>query len=304
MSGPVKIKKSDFGKGIRALLTNIDTEVRENPERVVKEFTNNSAMLPIQYIEVNPFQPRKDFDPIALEELSASITAYGLIQPITVRRLNDTAFQLISGERRFRASKLAGLTEVPVYIRVAENDQEMLEMALVENIQREDLNAIEVAISYQRLIDECNMTHDNMSVRVGKKRSTITNYLRLLKLPGEIQTAIKNKLLSMGHARALAGVNDLGLQLMLFHQTIKEGLSVRDVENLIQSYTEGKKTDDKKAAPKLSAEYRAVQDTLSSFFGTKIQLKAKGDGKGSITINFNSDDELNRILDNCEKNPN
>ena len=301
MSVPVKVKKSDFGKGIRALLTNIDTEVRENPERVVKELTSNSAMLPINFIEVNPFQPRKDFDPVALEELSASITAYGLIQPITVRRLNDSAYQLISGERRFRASKLAGLSEIPVYIRVAENDQEMLEMALVENIQREDLNAIEVAISYQRLIDECNMTHDNMSVRVGKKRSTITNYLRLLKLPGEIQTAIKNKLLSMGHARALAGVNDLGLQLMLFHQTIKEGLSVRDVENLIQSYTEGKKADDKKSAAKLSPEYRAVQDTLSSFFGTKIQLKPKGDGKGTIVINFNSDDELNRILDTCEK---
>jgi ParB family transcriptional regulator, chromosome partitioning protein len=301
MSVPVKVKKSDFGKGIRALLSNIDSEVKENPEKVTKELTSNIAMLPIEYIEVNPFQPRKDFDVNALEELSSSIKAYGLIQPITVRRLNDTAFQLISGERRFRASKLAGLTEVPAYIRAAENDQEMLEMALVENIQREDLNAIEVAISYQRLIDECSMTHESMSDRVGKKRSTITNYLRLLRLPGEIQNSIKNKILSMGHARALAGVDDLGLQLMLFHQTIKERLSVRDIENLIQKYTESKKSDDKKSSPKLSAEYRQVQDTLSSFFGTKIQLKAKGGGKGSIVINFDSDDELNRILDTCEK---
>jgi ParB family transcriptional regulator, chromosome partitioning protein len=301
MSIPVKVKKSDLGKGIRALLSNIDDEVKENPAKVTKELSSNVAMLPIEYIEVNPFQPRKDFDAAALEELSASITAYGLIQPITVRRLNDTAYQLISGERRFRASKLAGLQEVPAYIRAAENDQEMLEMALVENIQREDLNAIEVAISYQRLIDECNMTHDNMSERVGKKRSTITNYLRLLKLPGEIQTAIKNKMLSMGHARALAGINDLGLQLMLFHQTIKENLSVREVESLIQKYSETKGSDTKKATAKLSPEYRQVQDTLSSFFGTKIQLKTQGGGKGAIVINFGSDDELNRILDVCEK---
>ncbi len=296
---PVKVKKSDFGKGIRALLTNIETEVKENPEKVTRELTSNVAMLPIEYIEVNPFQPRKDFDPVALNELSASITAYGLIQPITVRRLNDTAYQLISGERRFRASKLAGLTEVPAYIRAAENDQEMLEMALVENIQREDLNAIEVAISYQRLIDECNMTHENMSDRVGKKRSTITNYLRLLKLPGEIQRSIKNKELSMGHARALAGVTDLGLQLMLFHQTLKDNLSVRDIESLIQKYTESKNSETPAKATKLSPEYRQVQDTLSSFFGSKIQLKPKPDGKGSITINFNSTDDLNRILDLC-----
>jgi ParB family chromosome partitioning protein len=176
----------------------------------------------------------------------------------------------------------------------------MIEMALVENIQREDLNAMEVAFSYQRLIDECNLTHEVMSDRVGKKRSTVSNYLRLLRLPPEIQQGIKNGQVSMGHARALAGVNDIALQLMLFQKVKTDGLSVREIEDLIAQYSETKDKT-KKPSAKIPAEYRAVQDTLSSFFGTKIQLKAKGGGKGSIVINFNSDDELNRILDSCEK---
>ena len=226
-----------MGKGIRALLNNIDEEIKDHPEEVVRELSSSVAMIPITAVEVNPFQPRKDFDDDALSELSESIKTYGLIQPITVRRLNDRQFQLISGERRTRAAKLAGLTEIPAYIRIAD-DQGMLEMALVENIQREDLNAIEIAITYQRLVDECNITHENMSERVGKKRSTITNYLRLLKLNPEIQQAIKLNKISMGHARALVGVNDIALQLMLYRQITKEELSVRAVEDLIRKYNE------------------------------------------------------------------
>jgi ParB family chromosome partitioning protein len=295
-----KVKKPDLGQGIRALLGNIDAQVKEDPVRVTKELVGSVAVLEIGMIEVNPFQPRKDFDPVALEELSTSIKTYGLIQPITVRRMSENVYQLISGERRFRASRLSGLTQIPAYIRIAENDQEMLEMALVENIQREDLNAIEVAISYQRLIDECSLTHEVMSDRVGKKRSTVTNYLRLLKLPPDIQQGIKNGQVSMGHARALAGVNDIALQQMLFQKVKNEGLSVREIEELISKYSESK-AKTKKPSAKVPEAYRAVQDTLSSFFGTKIQLKTKGGGKGSIVINFNSDDELNRILDTCEK---
>lgn len=294
-----KVKKPDLGQGIRALLGNIEAQVMEDPAKVTKAFAGTVALMDINSIEVNPFQPRKDFDPVALEELAASIKTYGLIQPITVRRMGDNSFQLISGERRFRASRIAGLKEVPAYIRVAENDQEMLEMALVENIQREDLNSIEVAISYQRLIDECNLTHEVMSERVGKKRSTVTNYLRLLKLPPEIQQGIKNGQVSMGHARALAGISDIALQLMLFQRIKNEGLSVREIEELIAKYSNSKERS-KKTGQKLPDTYKSVQDTLSSHFGVKIQIKVGGNGKGSIVIPFQSDDDLNRILDLCD----
>ena len=194
------------------------------------------------------------------------------------------------------------MTEIPAYIRLADNDQELLEMALIENIQREDLNSIEVAISYQRLMDECGLNHEQMADRVGKQRSTITNYTRLLKLPPEIQTAIKSKQITMGHARALVGVADIALQLMLFQQIVREGLSVRDVENLIARYSEEKKANiTKTAKPSLPDSYKRVQDDLSQLLGTKIQLKHKAGGKGQIVINFNSDNELNRILDTLEK---
>ena len=295
-----KVKKPDLGQGIRALLGNIEAQVMEDPVKVTRAFAGAVALMDINSIEVNPFQPRKDFDPVALEELASSIKTYGLIQPITVRRMGDNAYQLISGERRFRASRIAGLKEIPAYIRVAENDQEMLEMALVENIQREDLNSIEVAISYQRLIDECNLTHEVMSERVGKKRSTVTNYLRLLKLPPEIQQGIKNGQVSMGHARALAGITDIALQLMLFQRIKNEGLSVREIEDLIAKYSASGDRN-KKAIRKISDTYKSVQDTLSARFGTKIQIKANGNGKGSIVIPFQSDNDLNRILDLVEK---
>jgi ParB family transcriptional regulator, chromosome partitioning protein len=294
-----KVKKEELGRGIGALLRNFDEEVTNNPAKVVKELSSNVALIDISSIEVNPWQPRYEFDEEAMKELSESIKVHGLIQPITVRRLNDKKYQLISGERRTRASKLAGLTEIPAYIRLA-NDQEMLEMALVENIQREDLNAIEVAITYQRLVDECNLTHENLSDRVGKKRSTVSNFLRLLKLPPEIQNSIKNKQISMGHARALVGVDDLALQLMLHKRIINEYLSVRDIEDIIRKYSESK-SKKPSSASETDHVSKQIQDLLSAFFGSKVMLKRKPNGKGQITINFNSDDELNRILDSVEE---
>ncbi|MBP7184661.1 MAG: ParB/RepB/Spo0J family partition protein [Saprospiraceae bacterium] len=293
-----KVKRAELGKGIRALLANIDVEVQNNPQKVVRELTNNVAIVPLDAIEVNPFQPRRHFDENALNELSNSIKVHGLIQPITIRRLNDVSYQLISGERRLRASRLAGLVEVPAYIRLA-NDQEMLEMALVENIQREELNAVEIAITYQRLIDECSLTHENLSGRVGKNRSTITNYLRLLKLPPEIQQSLKMGQISMGHARTLVSINDVALQLSLFKQIIEQDLSVRAIENLVQQYESAKEKKNVNKS-KDSYKYKEVQDRFSNFFGSKVNVKANSQGKGNVVINFDSNDELNRLLDIIE----
>jgi ParB family transcriptional regulator, chromosome partitioning protein len=292
--------KADFGKGIRALLGNpvqLEQAVKENPQEVVTALTGNVAFTPISQIEVNPFQPRTEFDQAALEELAASIRVHGLIQPITLRRMNENKYQLISGERRFRASQLAGLTEIPAYIRIAD-DQQMLEMALIENIQREDLNAVEVAISYQRLIEECSLTHETLSERVGKQRSTITNYLRLLKLPPDILSAIKLKKISMGHARALAGVDDIAFKLMVFRQILDQDLSVRATEEMIANY-QSEKSSKKEPKPdkRLPENLRRIQDQFSSFFGAKVVLKRDESGKGTFTIKFNNDGDLNRLLD-------
>jgi ParB family transcriptional regulator, chromosome partitioning protein len=222
-----------------------------------------------------------------------------LIQPITVRRMAANQYQLVSGERRLRASKLAELTEIPAYVRIA-NDQEMLEMALVENIQREELNPIEVAATYQRLIDECNLSHEKLAERVAKNRSTITNMLRLLKLPPAIKQSIKERAITTGHAKSLAGINDLGFQLALHRRIIKEHLSVREVEEIVQNRAESKlKT--KKKDPSVSAEIRPIVDNLNAFFGSKIQFKRKDNGSGQIVVNFKSDEELNRILDLIEE---
>jgi ParB family transcriptional regulator, chromosome partitioning protein len=292
--------KADFGKGIRALLgnpTQLEQAVKENPQEVVTALTGNVAFTPISQIEVNPFQPRTEFDQAALEELAASIRVHGLIQPITLRRMNENKYQLISGERRFRASQLAGLTEIPAYIRIAD-DQQMLEMALIENIQREDLNAVEVAISYQRLIEECSLTHETLSERVGKQRSTITNYLRLLKLPPDILGAIKLKKISMGHARCLAGVDDIAFKLMVFRQILDQDLSVRATEEMIANY-QSEKSSKKEPKPdkRLPENLRRIQDQFSSFFGAKVVLKRDDAGKGTFTIKFNNDGDLNRLLD-------
>ena len=290
-------KKSEVSKGLRSLLSNI--EKTNNPverSQLVKELTNSIALISPELIEVNPFQPRTEFDADQLMELARSIKTSGLIQPITVRSLGGNKYQLISGERRLRASKMAGIREIPAYIRVA-NDQEMLEMALVENIQRADLNAVEIAISYQRLMDECNLTHEALSERVGKDRSTVTNYVRLLKLPAQIQASVKEGILSMGHARALAGIENIALQLKIFKEALDLGLSVRAVEQLIKSYAATKPGNSASTITEIHPEIRKIKDKLGSLLGTKIDIKRDQKGKGSITILFNSDSELNKITE-------
>jgi ParB family chromosome partitioning protein len=288
-------KHKHLGKGIRALLANMEADkIQPADKELRKEITSSVAQVPVDWIEMNPFQPRNDFSKDTMEGLVNSIKTHGIIQPLTIRRLGDEEYQLISGERRLRAARIVGLETVPAYIRLAD-DQLLLEMALVENIQREDLNALEVAISLNRLITECNLTHDSLSLRVGKNRSTVTNYLRLLKLPPEIQQALKDRHISMGHARALAGVEDLAIQLKLFTDVKNKGLSVRALEKLIKSYqnpTSGKALPETQADPEISR----IQDDLSAFFGSKVHLKRGHGGKGQIVIHFTTDDGLNHIL--------
>lgn len=290
-------KKKELSRGIRALLSNIeDKSPTAETKEIVKELSSNIAMIDLDSIEVNPYQPRVDFDPDELMNLAKSIKTYGLIQPLTVRSLGGDKFQLISGERRMRASKIAGLTEVPAYVRIAD-DQAMLEMALVENIQRADLNSVEVAISYQRLIDECELTHEELSHRVGKNRSTITNYIRLLKLPPVIQNAVKKDQLSMGHARALAGVENVTRQLAAYHRAVEDQLSVRALEQLIKSGDQKKSSTASGSAGSLSPEVRAIRDELSEHFGSKVDIKRNAKGKGQFVIKFDNDRDFNRILE-------
>lgn len=291
-----KVNKKELGLGIRALLGNMDEEIKKDAPAVVRELNSGILEIPVNEIEVNPFQPRSEFDGEALEELSRSISTYGLIQPVTVRRLNDHAYQLISGERRFRASRMAGLVSIPAYVRIA-NDQEMLEMALVENIQRRDLNAIEVAISYQRLMDECQLTHEALSERIGKDRSTVTNYTRLLKLPPEVQQSLKLQQLSMGHARALAGIQDIALQLALLRKTREEDLSVRALEQIIRKHNLSKNKPGKSEA-KIPDAFRHVARSLGENLETEVSIRKdhQGDG-GQIVIRFSDTDDFNRLLD-------
>ncbi|WP_321280232.1 ParB/RepB/Spo0J family partition protein [Marinifilum fragile] len=281
-------KKSALGRGLGALIEDVD-EVQVKPEKSI------SNEIEISKIEANPYQPRTKFDEEALNELAQSIKELGIVQPLTVRKINNNSYQLIAGERRFRAAKIAGLNSVPVYIRLADDDK-MLELALVENIQREDLDSIEIAISYQRLIDEIKLTQESLSERVGKKRSTISNYLRLLKLPAEIQKGIREKKLLMGHARALVNVDDPKSQLNIFKLTVENDFSVRKVEELVRELNKGDK--EKKAPSKISLpkEYESLKDHLSQHFKTKVDLKRTNNGKGKIIIPFKSDDDLERIL--------
>lgn len=288
-------KKSALGKGLSALLENSDTDITSKAD-----FTGSPtivgaiANIDVEKIEANPFQPRTDFDRHALEELSASIKEHGVIQPVTVRKLGYDKYQLISGERRLKASKIAGLRVIPAYIRIA-NDQAMLEMAIIENVQRENLNAIEIAMSYKRLIDECNLTQDQLSERIGKNRSTITNYLRLLKLPPEIQIGIRDGLVTMGHARALINVDDIATQLYLYKQIVKNEWSVRQAEQMARS--DRRKPVIKNTEEPLSADFKKIRDVLSSRFETKIDLTSDKSGKGKIVIPFNSYDDLSRVLE-------
>jgi ParB family chromosome partitioning protein len=297
-------KKNALGRGLSALLENASTDI------TTKANTSSDAVLaggistiPIEKIEANPFQPRTHFEEEALNELAASIKEHGIIQPITLRKLGNDKYQLISGERRFRASQLAGLKEIPAYVRIA-NDQSMLEMALVENIQRENLDAIEVAISFKRLMDECKLTQEELSQKVGKNRSTVTNFLRLLKLPALIQVGIRTKQISMGHARALIAIEDENKQIEIFKAIIENDLSVRQTEELAREGKKGasieKKVTEKKVkeeAPVLSLEHRKVVDDLKHTFNTDVQLTINEYGKGKLTFSFASKEDLQRILD-------
>ncbi len=291
------IKRNALGKGLGALLADRDAVAgaKETNMSATESAIEGIPTIPIAYIQTNPYQPRTEFEAEALQELADSITVHGIIQPLTVRKLTHNSYQLISGERRFRASQLAGLTEVPVYVRTA-NDQEMLEMALIENIQRKDLNAIEVAISFQRMIDECNLKQEELGDRVGKNRSTVTNYLRLLKLPPVIQSAIKEQRISMGHARAIINIETIDKQIHALNEIITKDLSVRKVEELVRNLSTPTTT---KTAPvkTVSVEYRKIADGLSSRLGTKTDLVVDNSGKGQIKINFTSTDDLNRILE-------
>ena len=290
-------KKKELGKGIRALLSSMETEGEQERVSISRELSKTITEIPIDWIEPNPHQPRTDFDHEAIELLSQSIKTHGIIQPLTLRRLSDEAFQIVAGERRFRAAKKAGLESVPAYIRIAD-DQLLLEMALVENIQREDLNALEIAISMNRLINECDLTHEELSGRLGKNRSTVTNYLRLLKLPPEIQRAVRNKKLSMGHARALAGIDDVISQLAMYRKTIDEELSVRALEQAIKRRSVGSSgSSSGGGATELPVEVRRVRDELASLVGAKVDIKRKASGSGSFVIHFSNDDEFNRIVD-------
>lgn len=294
----MKNKKEALGKGIRALLSDIENKPDISVDSALKnhpEAEKGIFEIPVDSIEVNPYQPRVHFDEEALEELAESIQIHGVVQPITVRRLNQNKFQLISGERRLRASKRAQLVRIPAYVREAD-DQEMLEIALIENIQRQDLNAIEIAINYKRLMEECNLTQEKMGARVGKKRATVTNYLRLLKLPPDIQAGIKTNSISMGHAKTLISIEDPVLQLSIYRQIIENGLSVRATEKLVRSYQSNKPAEDS-SKKKLSSAYESVQRELTSRFSTKVAINQKSAGKGEIIISFFSDDDLNRILD-------
>lgn len=296
-------KKAALGRGLGALLESPQTDITTKDVDSGKFVAGAVASIPLNQIETNPFQPRTEFEKVALQELSDSIKEQGIIQPITVRKLGYDKYQLISGERRFRAAQLAGLKDMPAFIRIA-NDNQMLEMALVENIQRENLNAMEIAISYQRLMDECVLTQEKLSERVGKKRSTITNYLRLLKLPAEIQVAIRDGHISMGHARALINIDDKSLQLILLEQAIQEELSVREVERRAREAVNG--DDDKKrpSAAKTSdlpEKYSEFRDSFSQDINSKIDIKRNKKGAGSIVISFKSDDELERLIEYLRK---
>jgi len=281
-------KQPALGRGLGALLENSNTDITS----ISNVPSSSIAMLPIEEIEANPFNPRTHFEKEALDELCKSIQTYGIIQPLTVRKLGRDKYQLISGERRFRASQLIGIRDVPCYIRIA-NDQAMLEMALVENIQRENLNAIEIAVSYERLLEECSFTQEQLSEKIAKSRSNIANHVRLLKLPIEIQSAVRDNLVSMGHARALVSINDKEEQMTAFHQIISEKLSVRDVENLVKLPIK-KNTTQK--INFLSKEDATQEYFLSDRLGSKLKIQKSEFGKGKIIIQFNSEADLQRLI--------
>lgn len=300
-----KDKKGALGKGIRALLNNIDEELSATAANVgVPAATGGLApgiaRIPVDHIEVNPKQPRHDFDEEALKELSESIKLHDIIQPVTVVRINPNRYQLISGERRWRASRMAGLKDIPAYVRTAD-DQQMLEMALLENLQRQDLNAIEIAISYKRLMDECDLTQEGVAERMKKERSTVTNYLRILRLPPDVQKAVRDGELSMGHARAIISLDAVDQQLYAFREVKEKGLSVRQTEALVKELAAANDRDGGKVttakATGLAPAYKRIEDNMASHFSTKVKLDRKKNGRGAVTIEFYSDEDLERIME-------
>ncbi len=292
-------KKQALGRGLSALLKDPTNDIQSVEDKNADKVVGNIVELDIDTIEINPFQPRSNFNEESLQELASSIKELGIIQPITVRKLDFNKYQLISGERRLRASKLAELKTVPAYIRIA-NDNDSLMMALVENIQRSDLDPIEVALSYQRMIDEIGLTQEQMSDKVGKKRSTITNYLRLLKLDPIIQTGMRDGFISMGHGRALINIEDLEAQIDIYRKVVRQSLSVRETENLVKLYQDSLKPKSVKKTEKSFEIDSNSKKNLSDFFGAKIEVKATN-GKGKIIIPFHSEEDFNRLLKLIEK---
>lgn len=295
----MKNKRSALGRGLEAILQSPDTDITS------KDISGNYVVgaiadIEIEKIEANPFQPRNKFEEEALAELAASISEQGIIQPVTVRKLGYDKYQIIAGERRIRAAKIAGLTEIPCYIRVA-NDEQMLEMALIENTHREDLNAIEIAISYQRLMEECKLTQEDLSKKIGKQRSTIANYIRLLKLPAEVQVAIRDGLITQGHARSFISIENREDQLMLLKEILDNDLSVREIEKQVQKLNKTRKKGAKRSVVQLPERFREIPVTLSRELGTKVEFKRNAKGKGSIVIGFKTDQELERIVAALQK---
>ncbi len=298
-------KKNDaLGKGIRSLLQNIDTDLKNTAGTLKPEVVEQKVgvqRVSLDKIEVNPNQPRKDFDETALSELAASIKMHNIIQPLTVSQMPGGKYRLIAGERRYRASKIAGLKDVPVYVREANADQ-LLELALLENLQRENLNAIEIALSYKRLMEDLDYTQEQVAERMGKERSTVTNYIRLLKLPPDIQVAVRNGVISMGHARALINVDMVDKQLFIFSEIKNKQLSVRQTEDLVRKMYTGDGAVKASVKPGLPPAFKKIEDNLASSFGTKVKLEHSKKGNGSITFDYFSLDELNGLLDKLKIN--
>src|SRR5688500_7588683 len=297
MSIPKQNNKDALGKGIRSLLQSIDSDLKNTSGQIkesVVEAVTSVLRVPVELIDANPKQPRRNFEEQSLQELAQSIKLHDIIQPVTITKTGNR-YRLISGERRWRAAKLAGLVDIPAYIRQA-NDQELLELALLENLQREDLNAMEIALSYKRMMDELNHTQEQVAERMGKDRSTVTKYIRLLKLPPDIQVAVRNGEISMGHARALIKVDTVDRQLYIFEEIKEKGLSVRQTENLVRNFYKEpgvKKT----SVSSLPPAYKKIEDKLSSHFSTRVKMKQSKDGSGQITFDYYSLQELNKLLD-------
>ena len=288
-------KKNALGKGLSALLENAKTDITSSNDHQKSDVVGSITRIKISSISPNPFQPRLDFDKEPLVELANSIKEHGIIQPITVRKIGRNEFQIISGERRYQASKLAGIDELPCYIRIAD-DQHMLEMAIVENVQRKDLNAIEIALSYQRLIDECNLSQEELGKKVSKNRSTVANFLRLLKLPVEIQKALRDDKITMGHARALLALSNEKEMLLTLNEILENNLSVRAVEEKRKFQVKSLNT-----TLALSRYELRMQNNMAYQLSSKVNIKKKASGKGQIIISFNNQDDLNRILDNFDQ---